>query len=204
MYNARPIVGIQGGRGSFNDSAIRDYLARQKRQDWDVRYLHTTAGVFEALVRCEIDFGQFAVYNSAGGLYQESLEAIAANVFDIVEQYVFPIAHALMIRRDATFDNVDRIISHAQVYKQCRDRLANEYPHLACEVGTGELTDPASVAQALAAGELPVTVAVVSNPRLAELYNLQVVATDLQDRRDSASTFLLVRRRDDRPISRST
>jgi prephenate dehydratase len=200
MRDARATVGIQGGRGSFNDSAIRDYLAQHRQQNWEVRYLHTTAGVFEALGKREIDFGQFAVYNTVGGLYQESLEEIAANVFDIVEQYALPIAHALMIRKDVAFENVDRIISHAEVYKQCRECLASEYPDLACEVGTGELTDPASVARALDTGELPATVAVLSNRRLAELYNLRVVVADLQDRRDSASTFLLVRRRNDRAI----
>lgn len=189
------VVGIQGGAGSFNDSALHQYRRRHPDVRMRVEYLDTTPRVLAALERGTIDFGQFAVYNTVGGLYQESLEAMAAHVFEIVEQYTIPIAHDLMMRMDGSIRDLDRIVSHAEVFKQCRRRLASEYPDLVCEVGQGELTDPASVARALARRDLPSTVATLSNRRLAELYGLRVIASDLQDDHSSTSTFLLVRRR---------
>jgi prephenate dehydratase len=188
----KTVVGIQGGVGSFNDEAIHDYLLRHPEVELRIEYLDTTPRVLEALDRGEIQYGQFAVYNSVGGLYQESLQAMAAHVFEIIEQYELPIAHALMMRRDASVHGLERIVSHAEVFKQCQGRLASEFPKLVCEVGRGGLTDPASVARALGSGNLPRTVATLSNRRLAEVHDLRVIASDLQDCSSSTSTFLLV------------
>lgn len=186
------IVGIQGGRGSFNDSAIQHYLARNPRANWEVRYLDTTPAVFHSLAAGEISYGQFAIYNTVGGLYEESLPELARNRCTIVDRYAIRIAHALMVRRDASLDRVDTIMTHPEVLKQCHRNLAAKYAHLRHRRGEGELTDPASVANALASGRLPATVAVLSNPLLAEVHGLQIVEEELQDERHSESTFLLV------------
>jgi len=192
MMGDAPTVGIQGGPGSFNDSALRHFLEVNPRPSWQVRYLDTTPRVLSALAAGEISFGQFAIYNTVGGLYEESLSAVGEYRFRIVDRYAIRIAHALMIRREASLQQVDTILTHPEVFKQCRRRLAARYPHLEQKVGEGDLTDPARIAESLAAGRLPASVAVLSNGLLASIHGLQIVAEELQDERDSRSTFLLV------------
>ena len=63
-------------------------------------FLDSTPNVFKALNAGEISYGQFAVYNSWTGFYQESLPHIAQNVFIIVDTYTIPVNHALMIHKD--------------------------------------------------------------------------------------------------------
>ena len=192
MTRDTPVVGIQGGRGSYNDSAIRRYLADNPRPGWQVRHLYTTPEVFQALEDGEISFGQFAIYNTVGGLYEESLSVLGSYRFTIVDRYTIRIAHALMIRTDASLDQVDTILTHPEVLKQCRRNLAAKYSHLEQRLGHGDLTDPSRIAEQLAAGRLPASVAVLSNPLLASIHGLHTVEEELQDDPDSESTFLLV------------
>jgi prephenate dehydratase len=39
----------------------------------EIHYLYTTKAVLEALQQGSIDYGQFALYNSIGGLVEETL-----------------------------------------------------------------------------------------------------------------------------------
>lgn len=186
------IIGIQGGRGSFNEEAANTHLPENISGAYELRYLHTTPNVLEALDKGEIDCGQFALYNTQGGLYEESLYAIAEHTFKIVCAYAIRIRHSLMIRRDTELSEITTIITHQQVLKQCTKSLALKYPEFRLAVGEGELTDPAKIAETMAKGQLPREVATVSNRLMADVYGLRIVENDMQDSIDNESTFLLV------------
>jgi prephenate dehydrogenase len=188
------IVGIQGGRGSFNEQAALYYLDREKIDRYEIRYLHTTASVLEALHEGRIDRGQFAVHNSVGGIVNESIEAMQYSKFRIAEEFSIKIAHALMIRADARLSEVDTIMTHPQVLKQCRQTLSEKYPRLRLTSGEGELIDHALVAERLARGDLPRNVATMGSRLLAEIHGLRVVEDDLQDAAQNFTAFLWVER----------
>jgi prephenate dehydrogenase len=190
----RLVVGIQGGRGSFNEQAALYYLGREKIDRYDIRYLHTTAAVLEALHEGRVDRGQFAVHNSVGGIVHESIEAMQYSKFRIVEEFSVKIAHALMIRADARLADVDTIMTHPQVLRQCRQTLSEKYLRLRLTSGEGELIDHALVAERLAQGGLPRNVATMGSRLLAEIHGLHVVEDDLQDAAQNFTAFLWVQR----------
>ena len=45
----RIVVGIQGGRGSFNEDAARHYMSRTPEVPCEIVYLHTTERVLRGL-----------------------------------------------------------------------------------------------------------------------------------------------------------
>jgi prephenate dehydratase len=94
---------------------------------------------------------------------------------------------------DIRRDQVVKIITHKEVLKQCRNKLALKYAGIEIVEGTGDLTEPASVAAATAAGKLERNVATISCARLAEEFRLVVGESGLQDIESNESTFLLVR-----------
>jgi prephenate dehydrogenase len=190
----RLVVGIQGGRGSFDEQAALYYLGREKVDRYDIRHLHTTAHVLGALHEGRIDRGQFAVHNSVGGLVHESVEAMQFHKFRIVDEFSISIAHALMIRPDARLSEVDTIMTHPRVREQCRQTLGEKYPRLRLASGEGELHDPALVAERLGQGTLPRNVATMGSRLLAEIHGLQVVEDDLQDVAHNVTAFLWVQR----------
>jgi prephenate dehydratase len=187
------LVGIQGGAGSFNELAALTHLANVGIPDYQLCYLHTTENVFKALENKEIDFGQFAIRNSLGGEVEESAKAMAGRNFTIVGEYQIKIAHALMISAEAKISDIETIITHPQVLRQCKQNLEKQYSNLKLNVCEGNLIDPAKVAELLGQGQLPKNVATLSNKALAQMHGLSIVAEDLQDADNNYTTFLLVK-----------
>jgi prephenate dehydratase len=188
----KQIFGIQGGKGSFNEAALHYYTKNHNISDYETKYLYTTDNVFEALNSCKIDFGQFALHNAIGGLVKESLEAISRNTFNIIEEYGIEIRHCLMKRKDISFDEIDTFMSHPQVFKQCADTLQKKYSKYIQKVGDNELIDHAKVAEMLSRGEISENIAVIGPEILAEIYDLEIIETNLQDLENNITTFLLV------------
>jgi hypothetical protein len=190
----RVLVGIQGGRGSFNEDAARYYLSRTPEVPSEIVYLHTTERVLRALHEGEIDRGVFAIHNSVGGMVGESVAAMARYRFAIVEEFAIKISHALMIAPGADFSNVDTVMAHPQVLRQCRTNLEKKYSNLRQTSGVGDLIDQAKVAELLGSGELSDTIATMGSRTLAEIYGLRVVEDNLQDLDENFTSFLWVER----------
>ena len=190
----RMVIGIQGGRGSFNEDAARYYMSRTPEVRCDLVYLHTTERVLRALHEGAVDRGLFAIHNSTGGMVGESIAAMARYRFAIVEEFAIKISHALMIAADADFSKVDTVMAHPQVLRQCRTNLEKKYANLRQTSGEGDLIDQAKVAELLGKGELPETVATMGSTGLAEINGLRVVEDNLQDLDENFTSFLWVER----------
>lgn len=187
-------IGIQGGKGSFNEEAINYYLKRNNIKKYKIEYLHTSKNVLRALHEGDIDQGLFATHNSIGGIVMESVEAMAEYKFSIIEEFAVIISHALMIRKDAKLKDITEIMSHPQVFAQCKKTLEKKYPHLQQTSGKGELIDHALVAKKLGEKKLQKNIATMGSKILAQLYGLTIVEDNLQDLHKNYTSFLLVGR----------
>jgi prephenate dehydrogenase len=194
VVTTRVVVGIQGGRGSFNEEAARDYMSRTPEVPYELAYLHTTERVLRGLHEGTIDRGLFAIHNSAGGMVGESVRAMARYRFDIVEEFAIKISHALMIASAAEVAGVDTVMTHPQVLAQCRATLRRKYPNLRQTSGDGDLIDHAKVAELLGSGALPANIATMGSSVLADIYGLRVIEDNLQDLDENFTSFLWVQR----------
>lgn len=191
--NERLVFGIQGGIGSFNEKAIVYYAETRGIVNYEIRYLFATEPVLRELSRGSIDRGQFAIHNTLGGLVDESLNAMGKYNFEVLEKFSIKIAHALMIRPDATLGEVTTIMTHPQVLAQCKDNLSKKYPTLKQTSGDGNLIDHAEVARLLHEKTLPKNIAVMGSNILAKVYSLTVIEDNLQDNDNNFTTFLIVK-----------
>lgn len=191
------VFGIQGGIGSFNEVAVKQYLneSRIPLDDCKIVYLYTSSKVLAALDKGEIDLGIFAVHNSVGGAVDESIHAMAEYRFQIKNQVTVEIRHMLMKRKDVHLDQVTQIMTHPQVIKQCKANLEKNYAHLEFVSGTGDVIDQAEVARRIANGDLSKHIAVIGPEILAAMYDLDIVERDLQVSKNNLTTFLVVERR---------
>jgi len=187
--------GIQGGAGSFNEQALLHYVKKHKIKNYKTKYLFTTERVLSELHKGNIDYGQFAMHNSIGGIVQESVQAIARYKFKIVEEFAIKISHFMMKRKDISEKEVKTVISHPQGLKQCQDTLKQKrFSHLKFISGKGDLIDHAIAAKALAQGKLLEAQAVIGPKILSDLYNLEIIAENLQDDKENYTSFLMVKR----------
>jgi hypothetical protein len=187
-------IGIQGGAGSFNEEAIQYYLQRNAIEKYKIEYLHTSKNVLRELHEGTIDQGLFAIHNSIGGIVMESVEAMAKYKFSIIEEFAIKISHALLIRKDATLADITTIMSHPQVFAQCKKTLEQKYPNLTQTSGEGELIDHALVAKQISEEKLPKNIATMGSKILAKIYNLKLIEDNLQDLKENYTSFLLVKR----------
>ncbi len=188
------IFGIQGGRGSFNEMALKDYTTQKDINSFKTKYLYTTERVLRALSRGEIDYGVFAFFNSRGGWVRETLDAVQRYYFRVVDVVGLNISHHLMIKKKVPFFKIKRVMAHPQVFRQCENNLKKRYPHLERITGKGELIDTAKAAKALWEGKLPSSTAILGPEILADIYDFEVVERNLQDLKDNTTYFLVVKR----------
>jgi prephenate dehydratase len=192
-------VGIQGGRGSFNEQALKFYLEKKGISEAQIaiKYLYTTERVLSELKSGEIERGQFATHNSIGGPVKETEMAKAKYLFDedyeIIDRYSIQVVHCLMVHPEARLDDIDTIMTHPQVLAQCRETIAQRYSRMILKQGEGDLVDPAKVGEAIAGGALPPNVATISNQLISEAWGLKIVDQNLQDRADNFTHFVFVK-----------
>jgi prephenate dehydratase len=194
-------IGIQGGAGSFNEGAILHYLNINRIDSYDIRYLYTTKNVLKSLHEGVVDLGLFAIYNSIGGIVQESVEALEEcgrdgmnfESFKVMTRLSIPIRHFLMKLPSLRLEELTTIMAHPQVFLQCHATLATRYPYLTKESGEGDLIDTAQVAKALSEGRISKYTAILGPGRLVELYGFEIIDRDLQDDHSNKTTFLLLR-----------
>ncbi len=92
--------GIQGGKGSFNEEAILNFIEQKGIKNYKIKYLYTSEKVLKALHEGDIDYGLFAIQNATGGIVHESFHAMANYKFKIVEELQILIRHFLMRRKE--------------------------------------------------------------------------------------------------------
>ena len=188
------VYGIQGGIGSFNEEALLHYLTQKKITDYKIEYLYTTEKVLKNLHEGNIDFGLFAITNSTGGLVEETMQALTKYQCTIVQDFQILIKHFLMKQKNTKTEDIDTIMAHPQVLKQCEQTLAKKYSHFKLISGTGDLVDTAKAAERLAKGKLQNKIAILGPLTLAKRYHFDVLDENLQDKKDNYTRFLLVKR----------
>ena len=188
------IIGIQGGKGSFNEEACRFYCKKEKIKNFKIKYLYTSINVLKALHQGEIDFGQFAVQNSVAGTVKETINALSHYNCKIIKEFEIIVNHYLLVKKGKKLSQIKKIISHPQALAQCKSTLAKKYPDKKLISGKGILIDQAKAAQYLSENKISENIAVLAPKICSKLYNLEVLVEGLQDRKDNFTSFLFVKR----------
>lgn len=189
-------IGIQGGKGSYNEEACKYYCKVHDIKDYEIQYLYTTEKVLEQLHLGNIDYAQFAIENPQGGVVKESIDALTKYTCIVIDQFKYPISHCLLIHKDVAKTDIDTIMTHPQILKQCEKTLKEKYPEIRLKVGKGDLIDQAKVAEEISKGKLGFDTGTIGSKVIADIYsNLKVAEEGLQDLEDNYTTFIFCKRR---------
>jgi prephenate dehydratase len=97
---------------------------------------------------------------------------------------ILPIHH-LLFSRASSFNELKTIYSHPQALAQCQ-RWLDEY------VSNASLIPTNSTAEALQHPDKEITAAAIASPRAAELYDIPVLAKNINDYPDNCTRFWIV------------
>lgn len=175
-------VAIQGIKGSFHDQACRTLLGNQAQ----LVECNTFKDVFNSLEKQEATHGLIAIENSLVGTILSNYRLLRHSDMRITGEVNIPIAHQLMSLPDTPIESIREVRSHPMALRQCQ-AFFDQYPHIRLV----EDLDTASCAKALAT-QKHADRAVVASNRAAELYDLNIIASDIQTHPENYTRFLLL------------
>ncbi|MFD3536640.1 prephenate dehydratase [Streptomyces sp. NPDC058664] len=179
-------IAYLGPSGSFTEAALRGLDVPHGAA---VPY-PSVRQALEAVRRGEAAAGVVPWENSVEGSVTESVDALAAGRdLVIVGETLLRVQFALAVAPAGTLASVRQVLTHPVAHAQCRGWLDAHLPR--AEALTAAST--AQAAQKVGAAAVP-GLAAIAAPDTLRRYGLEIVASDIGDRRDAVTRFVKVAR----------
>ncbi|CAN4120435.1 unnamed protein product [Withania somnifera] len=198
MHGASLRVAYQGVPGAYSESAAGKAYPNCEAIPCDQFEV-----AFQAVELWIADRAVLPVENSLGGSIHRNYDLLLRHRLHIVGEVQLPVHHCLLALPGVRKEYLTRVISHPQALAQCELTLTK----LGLNVAREAVDDTAGAAEYIASNDLRDTAAIASR-RAAELYNLQILASGIQDDTHNVTRFVLLARepiipRTDRPFKTS-
>ncbi len=176
-------VAFLGPEGTFTQTAVIKHFGSS------VRALPLAAidEVFHEVEGGVADFGVVPIENSSEGTVNHTLDMFFSSALKICGEVELRIHHHLMGKmRD--MDAIRRVCAHAQALAQCRGWLDQHLPD------AERIAGPSNAEGARRARDERGTAAIAGRSA-AEIYGLNLLADEIEDRTDNTTRFLVVGRK---------
>ncbi len=176
------LIAYQGEPGSNSDAACRQMFPTLTPHSCT-----TFEQAFNAVQSGVADAAMIPVENSIAGRVADIHHLLPDSGLFVVGEYFLPIHFQLLGVRGATIDDITTVRSHVHAFWQCR-RMLTEHGW-----ASAVADDTAGAAREVAeAGD--VAVAALAPILAAELYDLEVLAADVEDEHSNTTRFLVLAR----------
>jgi chorismate mutase/prephenate dehydratase len=167
------LIGYLGPPGSFSHTAG----VRHFGSSVGFKSLSAIDGVFTEVLRGHVDYGLVPIENSIHGGIVETLDALTAHAgkVRIYAEVQLEVHHALLANCDPS--RVARIYSKPEVFTQCRHWLATQYP----------------------SAEPSCTSAAIGSALAGEIYDVNVLFAEIEDRPGNITRFFVLGRDEAKP-----
>ncbi|HEX2790637.1 MAG TPA: prephenate dehydratase [Steroidobacteraceae bacterium] len=176
-------VGFLGPEGTFTQQAVLRHFGHSVR----ALALPTVDEVFQEVEAGNADFGIVAIENSSEGTITNTLDRFLTSPLHICGEVELRIHHCLMGKMDA-LAHVLRVCSHGQALAQCRGWLDQHLPDV-------ERVPVASNAEGARRARDEQGTAAIAGEIAAEVYGLNILVREIEDRADNATRFLVLGRK---------
>lgn len=176
-------VAIQGVAGSFHDEAARRWFG-------DIITLvpaETFAAVFECLKNGTADYAVVATKNTTAGTIVESNQLLANTDFPVIGEIMLPIAQQLIALPGASLTDITAVYSHPVALPQCSTFLTTQLSG-AKQV---EYFDTAASVEFIKQ-QANLHFAAIASQRAAQLYNLPILASNIENDKANATSFVVL------------
>ena len=175
-------VGYLGPEGTFTQTAVYKHFGHSVR---GLPY-STIDEVFQEVESGAADFGVVPIENSTEGTVNHTLDMFLTSPLKIGGEIEMRIEQNLLGRLSG-LEAIDRICAHEQSLAQCRGWLREYLPHV-------ELIGVASNATGARRARDEAGTAAIGGDAAAEVYDLNVMVNNIEDRSDNSTRFLVIGR----------
>lgn len=176
-------VAYLGPEGTFTQSAVLTHFGHSVR----ALPLASIDEVFHEVEAGNADFGVVPIENSTEGTVNNTLDRFLTSPLKICGEVEVRI-HQFLMGRMASLDRIQRVCSHQQSLAQCRGWLDEHLPGI-------ERVAVASNAEGARRARDEQGTAAIAGQAAAEVYGLQVLAAEIEDRPDNTTRFLVLGRK---------
>ena len=176
-------IGFLGPEGTFTQTAVYKHFGHSVRA---LPY-HTIDEVFQEVESGAADFGVVPIENSTEGSVNHTLDLFLTSPLKIAGEIELKIEQHLMSSFKGV-ENIERICAHEQSLAQCRGWIRENLPHV-------ELIGMSSNAAGARRARDEEGTAAIGPEVAADVYDLDVMVNNIEDRPDNATRFLVVGRK---------
>ena len=173
-------VAYLGPEGTFTQQAVLKQFGHAVRG----LAVPAIAEVFHEVEAGNADFGVVPIENSTEGTITHTLDRFVSSPLRICGEVELRVHQNLMGRMRA-LEDIERLCSHPQSLAQCRGWLDEHLPEV-------ERIPVASNAEAARRARDEKGTAAIAGQVAAEVYGLEILVADIEDRKDNTTRFLVV------------
>lgn len=182
LFPPAATVACQGVEGAYSQLACEKLFKHPQ-----VMCFKTFESVFSAIENGFCDYAVLPLENSTAGSVKEIYDLMLSHSsFKIVRSTRLKVDHNLVAKKGTKMSDIKEIFSHPQAISQCA-KFLDAMPGVkitACE-------NTAAAAEAVAKSERT-DVAAISSYNCVELYGLERLAADIQDRSNNYTRFICI------------
>jgi prephenate dehydratase len=160
-------------------------VCKQHYPDWEPVPCASFEDVFAAVESGDAELAMIPIDNSIAGRVADIHHFLPTSSLHIVGEHFLRIQFHLMAAPGATLETIKTVHSHVHALGQCR-RIIRE--HGLVPVISG---DTAGAAREVAEAADP-TQAAIAPPLAAEIYGLEILASDVEDEDDNTTRFVVL------------
>lgn len=175
-------IGFLGPEGTFTQTAVFKHFGHSVRP----LPFHTIDEIFQEVESGVADFGVVPIENSTEGSVNNTLDMFLTSPLKIAGEIELRIEQNLLGQMKG-LETIERICAHEQSLAQCRGWLREYLPHV-------ELIGMSSNAAGARRARDESGTAAIGPMVAADVYNLSVMVSNIEDRPDNATRFLVVGR----------
>ena len=175
-------IGFLGPAGTFTQTAVYRHFGHSVR----ALPFHTIAEIFQEVECGAADFGVVPIENSTEGSVNNTLDMFLTSPLKIAGEIELRIEQHLMAKEKG-LDKIERICAHEQSLAQCRGWIRENLPHV-------ELIGMSSNAAGARRARDEAGTAAIGPEVAADVYDLDVLFNNIEDRPDNATRFLVIGR----------
>jgi chorismate mutase/prephenate dehydratase len=176
-------IGFLGPEGTFTQAAVFKHFGHSVR----ALPFHTIDEIFQEVESGIADFAVVPIENSSEGSVNNTLDMFLTSPLKIAGEVELRIEQHLLGRM-AGLENIARICAHEQSLAQCRGWLREYLPHI-------ELIGMSSNAAGARRARDEEGTAAIGPDVAADVYDLKILVSSIEDRSDNSTRFLVVGRK---------
>ena len=181
LFPQAPMVACQGVEGAYSQIACEKMIKNPF-----IMYFKNFEGVFSAIDKGLCQYGLLPLENSTAGSVKKVYDLMIQHNFSIVRTFRLKVDHNLLVNPGTNLSDIKEIYSHEQALNQCSNFLES--------LGAVNIIPVANTAIAaeMVANSGRKDVAALSSRSCADLYNLEVLRTSIQDKGNNRTRFICI------------